>query len=370
MKSLKLDQNWRIIFTLASVAILLYVLWYFRVIISYALIAVVVSLLGEPLMRLLKKITVRKRPMAAWLRATVTLVVFFGVLIGLGWMFVPIITKEIEIISRIDTARIMEVAQMKWRELDATVAQNEHLDQGKIYAAVEGYLSGLLDFSWLGNIVNLIGNVAIGVASVVFMSFFFLKDGFLFTRIVFTLTPDEHLDKIKNIMEHTHDLLSRFFIGLCIQSLVMTTIVSISLWLLGVENALLIGIFAGLANVIPYIGPLLGGALGLVVAVTTGLDANPSLEVWPLVIKVLAIFVAAQQIDGFVIQPLVLGSSVKAHPLEIFIVVLAAGTMGGILGMILAIPGYTILRVVAREFLSEFKWVESLTRDIGEDTKG
>lgn len=369
MKSLKLDQNWRIIFTLAGVLLLLYILWYFRIIISYALIAVVVSLLGEPLMRLLKRISFRKRSMPAWLRAGITLVVFFGVLIGMGWMFVPIISKEVEIISRIDTAKIITVLQAKWQELDATVAQNEHIDRGRIYGAIETYLSGLLDFSWLGNVVNLIGNVAIGIASVVFMSFFFLKDGFLFTRIVFTLTPDKHLEKIKNIMEHTHDLLSRFFIGLCIQSLVMTTIVSLSLWVLGVENALLIGIFAGLANVIPYIGPLLGGALGLIVALTTGLDANPALEVWPLVIKVLAIFVVAQQIDGFVVQPLVLGNSVKAHPLEIFIVVLAAGTMAGILGMILAIPAYTIFRVVAKEFLSEFKWVESLTRDITEDSK-
>jgi len=86
-----------------------------------------------------------------------------------------------------------------------------------------------------------------------------------------------------------------------------------------------------------------------------------------LVVKVLSVFVVAQQIDGFVVQPLVLGTSVKAHPLEIFIVVLAAGTIGGVLGMVLAIPSYTILRVIAREFLSEFKVVDSLTRDLADE---
>lgn len=368
MDAFKLDRNWRIIFTIAAVAVVLYLLWFFRLIITYALIAVVVSLIGEPLMRLLRKLSIRGWMMPAWLRAVITLIVFFGVILSLGWMFVPVVTREIDIISRIDTAKIFQTLSQQWQSISDTV-NTEKVDTSRLFTAVEGYLAQFLNFSWLGDIVQLIGNIAIGFASVVFMSFFFLKDGFLFTRIVFTLTPDKHLEKIKNIMEHTHDLLSRFFIGLCIQSLVMMTLVSVSLWILGVENALLIGIFAGMANVIPYVGPLLGGVFGLVIAVTTGLDANPYLEIWPLVLKVVAIFVVAQQIDGFVVQPLVLGNSVKAHPLEIFIVVLTAGTIGGIIGMIIAIPAYTILRVVAREFLSEFKWVESLTREMGDDAK-
>ena len=103
MKSLKLDNNWRILFSLAAIAIVLYILWYFRVIITYILIAVVVSLLGDPLMRLLKKVTIKGRFMPAWVRASITLVVFFGVLIGLGFLFVPIISKEVEILSSIDT---------------------------------------------------------------------------------------------------------------------------------------------------------------------------------------------------------------------------------------------------------------------------
>ncbi len=120
-------------------------------------------------------------------------------------------------------------------------------------------------------------------------------------------------------------------------------------------------------NVIPYLGPLLGGTFGIVVALTTGLHLDFNAEMLPLLGKVLAVFVVAQQIDGFIVQPLVLGNSVKAHPLEIFIVVLAAGTIAGIMGMILAIPAYTILRVVAREFLSEFKVVDSLTRDLNDE---
>ena len=147
----------------------------------------------------------------------------------------------------------------------------------------------------------------------------------------------------------------------------MSAMVGVSLWILGVQNALLIGLFAGLVNVVPYVGPLLGASFGLLVAFTASIHMNMDVDLVTLAVKVLSVFVVAQQIDGFVIQPMVLGSSVKAHPLEIFIVVLAAGTIGGVLGMVLAIPSYTILRVIAREFLSEFKVVDSLTRDLADE---
>jgi len=370
MKSLKLDNNWRIIFSLAALAIVLYILWYFRVIITYVLIAVVVSLLGDPLMRLLKKVTIKGRFMPAWVRASITLVVFFGVLLGLGFLFVPIISKEVEILSSIDTNELMSRLKMEWATISQTVQNSSsNINTDQMWSSVQDYLAGILNFSWIGNIVGAISNFMIGFASVVFISFFFLKDGYLFTKIVFTLTPDQHMEKMKTIMEHTHSLLSKYFIGLCLQSLVMLTLVSLSLWIIGVENALLIGVFAGLINIIPYVGPLLGGAFGLIVAITTGLHADPNIDVWMLSIKVISVFVVAQQVDGFVVQPLVLGNSVKAHPLEVFIVVLGAGTVGGITGMILALPVYTIFRVVAREFLSEFKWVESLTRELSEDSK-
>jgi predicted PurR-regulated permease PerM len=370
MKSLKLDNNWRILFSLVAVAVLLYILWYFRVIITYVLIAVVVSLLGDPLMRLLKKVRIKGRFMPAWLRATITLVSFFVIIIGFGFLFVPIISKEVEIVSSIDTTALTERLKMEWTAISQTVqSSNANINTDEIWKGVQDYLSGILSFSWIGNIVGAVSNFVIGFASVVFMSFFFLKDGHLFTRIVFTLTPDLHIEKIKNIMEHTHGLLSRYFIGLCIQSLVMLTLVTLSLWIMGVENALLIGVFAGFINIVPYVGPILGGAFGLIVAITTGLHGDPNLDVWMLSLKLISVFVVAQQIDGFIVTPLVLGNSVNAHPLEVFIVVLGAGTLGGITGMILALPVYTIFRVVAREFLSEFKWVESLTRELKEDSK-
>jgi predicted PurR-regulated permease PerM len=217
------------------------------------------------------------------------------------------------------------------------------------------------------DLFGVVGNAIIGLFAVLFISFFFLKDGFLFSRIILTLTPDTQMGKIKVILTHSHDLLRRYFLGVALQSMIMACMVGISLYVLSVQNAFLIGLFAGMVNVIPYLGPLLGASLGMLIALTTSLHLDFEAQLFPLLFKVALVFVCAQIIDAFVVQPNVLGSSVKAHPLEIFIVILMAGNIGGVVGMVLAIPVYTILRVIAREFLSEYKVVESLTRPLREE---
>jgi predicted PurR-regulated permease PerM len=172
------------------------------------------------------------------------------------------------------------------------------------------------------------------------------------------------MGKIKVILTHSHELLRRYFLGVALQSMIMASMVGISLYALGIQNAFLIGLFAGMVNVIPYLGPLLGASLGILIALTTSLHMDFEAQLFPLLYKVVMVFAGAQLVDAFVVQPNVLGSSVKAHPLEIFIVILMASTIGGVIGMVLAIPVYTILRVIAREFLSEYKIVDSLTRPL------
>jgi predicted PurR-regulated permease PerM len=372
MKNIKLDNNWKIVFGIAAIMLVLYLVWFFRVIIAYALIAVVISFIGDPLMEILKKIRIKNWIMPAWLRAMITLVAFFGVIAGFVMMFAPLIGQEIRLISQINPHDIAEKLQTQVSSMQLVMDSNgAAMNQETLTHYLVAKVQEVMSFSWVsglfGNFFGVISSLVVGVFAVLFMSFFFLKDGFLFTRIVFTLTPDRHIDKVKNVMEHAHRLLRRFFIGIAIQSLLMSVMVGVSLWILGVQNALLIGLFAGLVNVVPYVGPLLGASFGLLVALTASIHMNMDVDLMTLAVKVLSVFLVAQQIDGFVIQPMVLGSSVKAHPLEIFIVILMAGTIGGVVGMVLAIPVYTILRVIAREFLSEYKVVESLTRPLKEE---
>lgn len=372
MKQFQLDNNWKIIFGLLGLALLGYVLWIFRVVIAYVIIAAIFSFVGEPVMKLLKKISWKGKILPSWIRAMMTILLFFSLLFGLIVLFTPLITQEIQLISAIDPKLITQRLQEQVITLQGEVSDSSlPFDMQKVAEYLILKAQSVLNFSWVtavfGNLFGTLTSLIVGGFSVLFISFFFLKDGFLFTRIVFTLTPDRHLEKMKNIIEHTHDLLGRYFVGLLIQSLIMMSMVSLGLYFLGVENALLIGVFAGVINVVPYVGPLLSALFGVMVATSSAIYLDGNVDVWPIIYKVLGVSIAAQQIDNFIVQPLVLGGSVKAHPLEIFLVVLAAGTVGGIIGMVLAIPIYTLLRVIAKEFLSEFKVVESLTRDLDED---
>jgi predicted PurR-regulated permease PerM len=124
------------------------------------------------------------------------------------------------------------------------------------------------------------------------------------------------------------------------------------------------GFLAGILNIIPYIGPIMGGALAVLIGFVTHINLPFRTELLPLMIWVVVVCAVVQIIDNWVFQPLIYSSSIKAHPLEIFIVFLMAGSLGGILGMIVAIPTYIVIRVFAKEFFNNFKFVQSITKNI------
>jgi predicted PurR-regulated permease PerM len=167
-------------------------------------------------------------------------------------------------------------------------------------------------------------------------------------------------------MRDTKRLLTRYFIGILFDMLFVAALTTISLSLLGVRNALLIGMFAGLVNVIPYVGPLIGATFGILIGVTSNIGLDFHTQLLPLIYKIATSFLIIQLLDAMVFQPLVISNIVKAHPLEIFIVILIAGSLAGIGGMIVAIPVYTILRIIAKEFLNNFKIIQKLTSKLEE----
>lgn len=216
----------------------------------------------------------------------------------------------------------------------------------------------------LGESVSAFGDILVGLFSIFFIGFFFLREQGLFDKILTSMVPARYEVQTKQAVDETSRLLIRYFIGILIQVTLITLIVSVSLTLLGVKNALLIGFFAGIMNVIPYIGPLVATAIGVMITLSSHMELSFYDEMVPLIIKVLVVFMFTRLIDDVILQPNIFSKSVKAHPLEIFIVVLIGAKIGGILGMVLAIPFYTAFRVVGKVFLSEFKVIQELTKNM------
>ena len=130
------------------------------------------------------------------------------------------------------------------------------------------------------------------------------------------------------------------------------------------KNVILIATICGVMVILPYIGVLIGGAVGLMVCLTSYLGADPTLDILPIIIKFVSVFAAVKLIDDFILQPIIYSKSVKAHPLEIFLVILMAGEVGGVLGMILAIPVYTLFRIIAKEFFIKWKFIKKITENL------
>ena len=354
--------------SVAGILLLLFSLYYFSTIVSYIMIAAVISLIGAPVVRFLKSLKIKGIGLPDWLCALITLTLFASTSLLIFSIFAPLVAREAEAIAKIDVSGLEgSLAQTEEWLSQFDLSGDERSNREYVIEELKNQIEFGKISSAMSNIFNLLGmisNAMILLFSVAFISFFFLKDGDLLLRIIYSLTPDRYMNNIQNILRNALKILTRYFIGLIIQISAVTTLTSLGLWLVGVENAFLIGFLAGLMNLIPYAGPVIGAGMGLLIVASTNLTSAVPQEFSPLLLKAGGVFLIVQLIDNFVFQPLIFSNSAQAHPLEIFIVISVAGTMARITGMMLAVPVYSFIRIVAREFLSEFKVVDRLTRNM------
>tara|TARA_Y100000815_G_scaffold136488_1_gene123049 strand:+ start:25 stop:744 length:720 start_codon:yes stop_codon:yes gene_type:complete len=238
------------------------------------------------------------------------------------------------------------------------------LDESKIE---ENVLKGLdLKFipNFINSIVNVLSNFSIGLFSVLFISFFFLKDSKLMQNGILTFVPDNKESNLVKSVEKINNLLSRYFAGILLQLFILFVIYTISLLIVGVENAIVIAFLCALFNIIPYIGPIIGGVTMVLLTMTTFIDADFSTVILPKAIYVLIGLTVGQLIDNFFSQPFIFSTSVKSHPLEIFLIIIIAGLLFGVVGMVVAVPGYTAIKVILKEFLAENSFVKKLTKNL------
>lgn len=333
-------------------------------ILAYLSIAGVVALIGRPIVSGLDAITIKGRHLPSGLKAAITLLVIFSVLGLLAWLFVPMIFAEAAVLTQFDPGQVENTLEpvLDWLNRNLTRLNPDHtkLDASEMIKSIFNRLDISLLPSVLNTIAGAFGNFLIGLFSVAFISFFFLSDRQMVPRVVMMLTPKSQEPQARSIMRNTQNTLSRYFIGLLIQVVAVATVVFIGLSIVGVQNALLIAIFAGIVNLVPYLGPWIGASFGAFILISNNLDTSFVEVIRPKLIWVIVVFASAQLIDNYVFQPKIFSTSIHAHPLEIFLVILVAGTLGGVGGMIAAIPVYSFLRIVFFEMDREFGWMEKI----------
>jgi len=377
-KERNIDKLAGYVIKIGGLAAILALCWYFKNVLIYIVVAFVVSLIGYPIMAQLRKIKIKGKSAPDWFLAILTIIVVISLLTLLITQIIPLVANIIHDVSAMSNSTYFESNPID-KINDWLIATFPSLDQNFDAAALLlTKLKELVDFSKVSNIVGSVASVVssafVGVFSVVFISFFFIKDDTLFEKIVCALVPDRHEQNVSKTLKEIKQLLSRYFVGLLIEMLGVAIIDFLGLWLIArlpVSYALGIAFIAGMLNVIPYVGPLMGEVIGVIIGVVLkfGTGAGLDVNIWIFALIVLSIMLVAQFIDNFIYQPVIYSTSIKAHPLEIFIVLLIAGHIGGTLGMLIAIPSYTVVRVIAIRFFYRFKPIQRLIPDLSAEDK-
>jgi predicted PurR-regulated permease PerM len=350
----------RAVLQLTGICILVWLLLQVKTLIIYMVIAGIVSLIGRPINRFLTKRLKLKNIIAS----SITIVFLMWILISIFSLFVPLLLQQGENLSLLEVNELKDNIETLIQEMGIYFNLDNSFWQQQF--SVDNLFKNV-NFGLLPELLNqtleLLGGFTIGLFSVVFILFFFLKDSHLQDRIILALVNDKVTDRVEKSLDKTKSLLSRYFLGLLLQISILLIIYSIVLAIFDVENAFIIAFLCALLNLIPYLGPIIGGVLMLLLTMSSFIGADFSTVILPKTGYVMIGFVIGQLVDNFFSQPFIFSNSVKSHPLEIFIVILASGTLLGPVGMIIAIPLYTTIKVIAQEFIAENKIVKSLTKN-------
>jgi len=373
--ALTMKATLRNILIFCGILILLGCAWFFRNIVVYILVSGVFSIMGRPLVDMFCRIRIKKWLFPRSLSALLTLGVIWGFIILFFVIFVPLVTRQINYFSTIDSEKIVQIISGPINKVENLVrAINKDIPQNitiqyYIVKKVAGVLNINLIQNFIGSLVGILGNVIIAVFSITFITFFFLKDQRLFYESILMWVPDKYVDNVTRALNSIKNLLTRYFIGIVIQSTCIMILVTIGMTIVGIDfqQALVMGLIIGILNVIPYAGPWIGLAIAITMGVASHINQDINTVVIPLVTYMFIVEAITHLIDNIVFQPVIFSNSVRAHPLEIFIVVLASGFAAGIPGMIFGIPAYTVLRVLAREFFYNFKAVQKITSGLSEN---
>ena len=366
---MKISAITRWIVGIAITSVIAALLWYFRSVVVYILVSGVLAIIGRPVVRTLSNLRIGHLRVPRWLAALLTLILMWVVIIAICALVIPLVSSKIVGLSTLDLGSTLSTIQKpleRMQEYFSTIlmSQQSHVSISEILIS---WLREIVDTNAINSAFSSVIDLGISMVvvffSVSFITFFFMKEDGLFQAMITSLFPQKYKENVVRAMDKITVLLARYFTGLLVESMILMVVISVTLIIFGMrtEDACFIGIIMGVMNVIPYAGPVIGGITSMFIGITTPIDGC---TIAYTLTVIACTILTVKGLDDFVLQPTLYSERVKAHPLEVFIVILLAGSAGGILGMLLAIPCYTVLRVFAKEFFSQYTLVKKLTENV------
>jgi predicted PurR-regulated permease PerM len=348
-----------------SVSLIALVFWLFWGLIFYIMIALVISTLLHPITDYISDLE-----FFGWRVPRIVAVLLSFCILGLVpflfiMLFVPLIAEQVSILQKLEYQKVLTELQSPIHGIENFILNNfpdENRKAGfltqEINHSIVGLVSGLDVGKLLNYLVGFAGSILFYVVSVSFITFFFLYEKGLFRRNILAVIPNAYFEVAVTTFYKIEKLLSNYLLGILGQMIIMFTILSVGLGIMGIKYALTIAVFMAMMNIIPYLGPALGVVFASVVVLSTPSASGDFANNGYILLRILPIVLGAIVFDNLFVQPFIYSTSVKAHPLEIFFAIFAGATLAGGLGMLLAIPAYTILRVgylELRESMQQYK---------------
>jgi len=353
-------SNKNIFTIIIFLSILVFLGYLFYNVLIFILLAIIFASVGSPLMQLLQKVKIKNRTCSTSLAAGITLFVLVGVVALSFYILIPLLVKEIEVVSSIKLADYAGALDSWLQKTDIFLQKHGFMADDErigniLLTQMKSFTTSISLSSVIGNIFSFAAALVVLLFSVIFLTFFALKDKEIFFKMVRSAIPVSFRENYDRILAQTRVQVVRYFSGVIIDNIILGVAIGLACYFANIPNALLIGFLAGVFNTIPYIGPFIAMGLGLVFSITSLLPENPSAEVLSLLFwKMAIIFAVLKAIDAFVLTPVIFGKSMKVHPIEIFIIILLAGYLGGVTAMIFAVPAYSMIRIVVKEFFGSY----------------
>lgn len=360
--------NNKLVFRIAILGLVVLMFFLFPSLILDVFLAFILTLMGRPLAEKISKIKFFRWKWRIPIGVSSGIVTIFMLLVlcSLVLIFVPLLLGELKVLRNINYEQIAVNLNILLDNIQNIFRERNIIDDnatlvGLLTTKLKDVFSIDVVTGFLTNVVNSAGSLIFRLFTIFFVTFFFIKDDFRIDKSLKFFFSENYTERLSLVSNNINNLLSRYLSGTLLRTVIMLILLYVGLLIFGVKGAFLMAFMGAIINIIPYLGPIIGAVIACVLGIVNCLSMEMYTEIIPIILKIAGVFIGANIVDNILLQPMIYAQSVKAHPVEIFLVTIMGGIIAGIAGMILCIPVYTIIRVI---FIEIYNYVENNRNDV------